>query len=687
MLRPALLQVLAAALAPGLAQAATVVVTEYYNAALDHYFITPPAPDVAALDDGVHAGWTRTGRAFGAWPDAASGGPQASPVCRYYLPPGRGDSHFFSASADECAAVERLIATQPDYAGIVRESSAAFWIGLPDAASGACAAGLVPVYRVWNRRGDTNHRYTSDRLARDAMLAKGWVAEGYGPDAVAMCAPPLPGPALSRASGPSPFAAECTPTGGGIVYVDAEVEPSLAANPLDPRHLVGVWQQDRYSNGSARGIVAGVSRDGGRTWTRTPMPFSRCGGGTAGNGGDWERASDPWVAFGPDGTVWQSALVTSGGSFIAGSRNAIAVSRSSDGGRTWSDARALIVDGEAFFNDKEAIAADPFDARTAYAAWDRLRRSGGGPSVFARTTDGGATWSAPRELHDPGDDAQTINNIPLVAGDGTLLVFFTRLTAAGGGRTAATLQVMRSSDRGATWSGPAQVAAIQSVGTTDPQTGAKVRDGAILASVAAGPGGQVAAVWQDARYAGGAHDGIALARSSDGGATWSAPVQVNRDGTVPAFVPAVAFLPDGTLGVSYYDFRANTREPSTLYTDTWLATSRDGVAWQETRIAPPFDMAAAPVANGRFVGDYTGLAAAGGAFHALVATAHAGEGGNRSDVYHAAVDAATADAKRTDRAYRAGPAAAALDEAAIAARVDAAVRDVLARRGRPALPR
>ena len=64
------------------------------------------------------------------------------------------------------------------------------WIALPDAATGACAAGRVPVYRVWNHRADTNHRYTSDRGVRDAMAAQGWLPEGYGPDGVIMCAEP-----------------------------------------------------------------------------------------------------------------------------------------------------------------------------------------------------------------------------------------------------------------------------------------------------------------------------------------------------------------------------------------------------------------------------------------------------------------------------------------------------------------
>ena len=50
-------------------------------------------------------------------------------------------------------------------------------------------AGQVPVYRVFTNRVDANHRYTTDRATRDAMVAKGWIAEGDGEDTVVMCAP------------------------------------------------------------------------------------------------------------------------------------------------------------------------------------------------------------------------------------------------------------------------------------------------------------------------------------------------------------------------------------------------------------------------------------------------------------------------------------------------------------------
>jgi hypothetical protein len=493
-----------------------------------------------------------------------------------------------------------------------------------------------------------------------------------------MCAPAVPfaGPVL--ASGDTPFALSCSPI-NGVLYPNAEVEPHVAVNPRDPQNLIGVWQQDRWSNGGARGLVTAASLDGGRTWVRTAVPFSRCAGGTAANGGDFERASDPWVTFGPDGDAWQSALAITGGSLVAGSRNAITVGRSTDGGLTWSAPHALIDDGDQFFNDKEAITADPVDARYVYVTWDRLRRGGGGPSYLARTTDGGATWEAPREIHDPGSSSQTINNVPVVLDDGTLVVFFTRIDFADG-RNVPTLQLMRSFDKGATFEQPRTIASMQGIGARDPETGEFVRAPGFIASFAAGPQRRLAAVWQDARFSGGLRDGIALSHSEDGGETWSAPVQVNRVSAAQAFVPNVAILPDGRLGVSYFDFRSNTPSASTLPTEFWLAQSADGMTWTERRLAGPFDLAIAPNANGLFIGDYMGLAARGDAFVSFYAKANDGNVANRTDVHVDIVPAdgaTTAKAAATYPAMVAGPAP--VDDV-LAAKIDAAVKAAMQRR-------
>ena len=71
----------------------------------------------------------------------------------------------------------------------VLEAPDVFHIALPDPVSGACPAGTLPVYRLFNARADANHRYTTDTAVKAQMLARGYVAEGYGPDATSMCAP------------------------------------------------------------------------------------------------------------------------------------------------------------------------------------------------------------------------------------------------------------------------------------------------------------------------------------------------------------------------------------------------------------------------------------------------------------------------------------------------------------------
>jgi hypothetical protein len=159
-----------------------VAALEYYRADADHYFVTADPGEIAALDSGMTHGWTRTGMSFGVWPAGTAG---RSPVCRFYGRPEAGlDSHFYSASPVECAAVRARFAT-----AWIEESPAVFALALPDPESGACNDGTVPVYRWYDARADANHRYTTLASVAAAMRANGWVAEGYGPSAVALCAP------------------------------------------------------------------------------------------------------------------------------------------------------------------------------------------------------------------------------------------------------------------------------------------------------------------------------------------------------------------------------------------------------------------------------------------------------------------------------------------------------------------
>jgi predicted dienelactone hydrolase len=157
----------AAPLPPGPGQQTTV---EYYNASLDHYFMTSDPTEVAILDAGQQIpGWQRTGYAFNVYAPATPAGAQA---CRFFGVPGVGpDSHFFTILPNECDDVMHNPLWL--FEGLV------FRVDAPDAA-GACAADRVPVVRMYNngKGGQANHRYLTSRSEVGYMLFQGWIVEG-----------------------------------------------------------------------------------------------------------------------------------------------------------------------------------------------------------------------------------------------------------------------------------------------------------------------------------------------------------------------------------------------------------------------------------------------------------------------------------------------------------------------------
>jgi hypothetical protein len=144
-------------------------------------------------------------------------------------------------------------------------------------------------------------------------------------------------------------------------------------------------------------------------------------------------------------------------------------------------------------------------------------------------------------------------------------------------------------------------------------------------------------VWQDARF--GPRSSVAFSQSDDGGETWSPTVKINQTptdipvGNQQAFTPMVRVSDDGTVTVTYYDFRNNT-PAADLPTDAWAihchsATSdcSDPSSWtDEVRLTDvSFDMKQAPFAGGFFVGDYEGLDTDGTSFFPFFSMPHDGD--------------------------------------------------------------
>ena len=422
----------------------------------------------------------------------------------------------------------------------------------------------------------------------------------------------------------------------GRLYRNSETEPYIAVNPVNPDNMIAGWHQDRWSNGGAQGTLAAYTFDGGFTWGIAGIPFSRCAGGAPGSTGDFARASDPWISFGPDGTAYFMALVFN----TENGENGMSIARSQDGGVTWSDpviikqSNAQGAKARAAFHDKNTLTADPTNPALVYATWTVFRNNIT-TLVVARSTDGGATWGPARPVNhfdvvDPPAQARFRQGAQIVVlPDGTLInAFFRTLVDPRGGASFAGIEqaVFFSGNQGKTWSRrDATVAPFVPSGGFDVELGIPVRDAGALPDIAVDRStGTIYVVWQDGRLSPFGASNILLSLSTDGGVTWSEPVAITNSATNQAFLPSVAVADNGTIGVMFYDFRNDIFGDAELSTDVWLITANsDGSNLQEERLTDvSFDMRQMAIAGGYFPGDYVGLDTAGNDFVAAFTIAN-----------------------------------------------------------------
>src|SRR4051794_28474438 len=108
---------------------------------------------------------------------------------------------------------------------------------------------------------------------------------------------------------------------------DTVVEPDVAVDPSHPDVAIAAAHDSRFADGGAVAISVAWTADGGATWHHQAAP-----GITKATGGSYDRASDPVVAFGPDGTAYLSVLVFNTDP-CPNSATAVLVLTSSNGGQ------------------------------------------------------------------------------------------------------------------------------------------------------------------------------------------------------------------------------------------------------------------------------------------------------------------------------------------------------------------
>jgi hypothetical protein len=416
-------------------------------------------------------------------------------------------------------------------------------------------------------------------------------------------------------------------------------ETSIDLNPVHPNNLVAVAIHGDITSMPPTD-QAYYSRDGGATWNASgPLP-------TTLGGQSFPESLDPTVAFDSQGNAYVSYLPTNGGPLqsiaVAKSTDGGQTFSQASLLAIGSLTPVLVLPD----HPKMAIDTNPESPfrDTVYVTWDTGTIIDGRTArvdlMLSRSTDGGQTWSTPRSIF---TSPNYIMNTQSVGPDGTLHVGLTIPLNASGG---ATLSSLRSTDGGTTFAPPVTVATVQTtnfpiLGTLLPMlptAAVQDRGGEVAAQQvldtdrSAGPHrGRVYLAFADRPDAVNRplDTDIYLQFSDDHGQTWSSRQRVNDDGVGNGqFFPSLSVdRANGEVVLSWYDTR---RDPINFQkTDVFLAVgtpTEDGMHFGPNRRitkAQSDESAANPNALG-FYGDYEGIVAYGGVAHPVWSDARVG---------------------------------------------------------------
>jgi hypothetical protein len=397
-------------------------------------------------------------------------------------------------------------------------------------------------------------------------------------------------------------------------------ESFIALDYLSPRFLIA---GSNNISGSGRQKQF-ASSDGGATWSKTELPLAP--------GSSFQ--SDPAVAWTTDGTGWAATL----GISAAGSIR-VQVFKSTDRGATWSFVKTVSTGNS---NDKELMWIDTHAGSSfkdnIYVAWDRP----GGGMRFARSTDKGVTWSRVSTLSTDGAIGAHLTTGP----SGELYVAWPDT----GSRE---IRIRKSTNGGASFAARRVIARTND--SFEVSIPAMCRRKALIyvslgVDRSTGPRrGWVYAVWTDRNgtatdpdcvgVASDSNSNVYFSRSTDGGATWSAPQIIHSNPPkTDQFNQWMDVDPfDGTIHVMYYDTRD---DPGRKKAHVYYIASRDGgTTWvDESRVTTaPTDETVAGADTGNQYGDYNGLAAYRGVAYPVWTDRRPGVPGDKEQIFTAGI--------------------------------------------------
>lgn len=380
-----------------------------------------------------------------------------------------------------------------------------------------------------------------------------------------------------------------------IVAQHENILIDAAGNPEEPSIFINPTNTNQIVAGANINKVY-YSSDAGKTWSKGKLESSY---------GVW---GDPVILCDTAGTFYFFHLSYGKGS--EGWLDRIVCQKLSDlNSKTWTDGTFM---GNSFLkdHDKHWVVNDPknnaiYSTWTVFDKYDSKKTSDSSHIYFSKSTDNGLTWSNQLRINLLGGDCIDSDNttegaVPAVGPKGEVYVAWSNRSK---------IWFDRSFDGGKTWLDN-DILVSEQVGGWDLEIpGINRCNGLPITVCDLSPSkynGTIYVNWTDQKNGSDDTD-VWLAKSTDQGLTWSAPVRVNDDG--PGKHQFFTWMSiDQSTGYLYFVYYDRRRYDDNR-TDVYMAVSKDGgQTFSNFRISQsPF----VPDAN-VFFGDYNNVSAHNG---------------------------------------------------------------------------